>query len=197
MRLAAAGPGASVRRFTGHPAAHVAFSPSSSSLALAPPHGHGHSSSGDDGGEAERRVEEEVCAWLTSLRADKGLPTQFDPTLAVLLQPALVAYELERTLGVGLTGEASQMHKDFQSAIRHYVGTAGESFKAYPTCFSHADPGAVRHAVAAAAAAKDVAGLAQATFAVRAKVFPFPAGVRCCWVMVGVRYTPLRIAVHQ
>jgi len=195
MRLAAAGPGASVRRFTGHPAAHVAFSssssPSSSSLALAPPRGD------DDNGEAERRVEEEVCAWLTALRADKGLPTQYDPTLAVLLQPALVAYELERTLGVGLTGEASQMHKDFQSAIRHYVGTAGESFKAYPTCFSHADPGAVRHAVAAAAAAKDVAGLAQATFAVRAKVFPFPAGVRCCWVMVGVRYTPLRIAVHQ
>jgi hypothetical protein len=191
MRLAAAGPGASVRRFTGHPAAHVAFSSSSSSLALAPPRGD------DDNGEAERRVEEEVCAWLTSLRADKGLPTQFDPTLAVLLQPALVAYELERTLGVGLTGEASQMHKDFQSAIRHYVGTAGESFKAYPTCFSHADAGAVRHAVAAAAAAKDVAGLAPATFAVRAKVFPFPAGVRCCWVMVGVRYTPLRIAVHQ
>ena len=29
------------------------------------------------------------------------------------------------------------------------------------------------------------------------KVFSFPAGVMCCWVMIGVRYRPSHIAVHQ
>ena len=118
-----------------------------------------------------------MCGWLETVRADLGLPTPVDDTLAVLLQPALVAYELDRTLGTGAgagagaAGEApTQMHKDFQRAIRHYVGTTGESFKAFPTCFAHADPTAVRRAVAAAAAAKEVAGVPHATFAVRAKV---------------------------
>lgn len=37
-----------------------------------------------------------IVAW----RADGGLQTRFDPSLALALQPALAAYELDRAVGV-------------------------------------------------------------------------------------------------
>lgn len=188
MRLAGAGPGGSVRRFTGHPCAEVRFTSSSSSAIL--------TYSPLDSDAAERGIEAAVRGVVSSLRADKGLSTQFDEQLGVVLQPALVAYEMERTLGLGVTAEASQMHRDFQHSIRFYVGSRGESFKAYPTCFSHVDIAFIKKAVAAAEAAREVVGVPSAVLAVRAKVFVFPAGVVACWLMIGSRYSPLHVLVN-
>ena len=70
--------------------------------------------------------------FLRLWRADAGLQTNFDEQLGLVLQPALAAYELDRATGVTFGNQ------DFQAAIKGKV-LKGETFKAYPTCFGHAD----------------------------------------------------------
>jgi hypothetical protein len=195
LRLAAAGPGGAVRKFNGHPSADVCFVSSSGSSSSSSTI---TTSSPIDNEAVERSIEAEARSIITSLRADKGLATQFDDLLGIVLQPALVAYEMERTLGVGLlSAEASQMHRDFQNSIRSYVGSRGESFKAFPTCFSHVNLAAIRKSILAAVAAREVIGVPSAVLAVRAKVFVFPAGIVACWVMIGSRYSQLHLHVNS
>ena len=194
MRLAAAGPGATVRKFTGHPAADMVLSTLGTNSAEA-----SSSSSILDGASVEQRVEDAVRQMIASMRAERGLATQFDDQLSIILQPALAAYEMERTLGMGSAmAEASQLlHRDFQNSIRFYVGGKGESFKAFPTCFSHVDVNAIKTAVSSATAAKEIYGAPAASFAVRAKLFPFPAGIVAFWLMIGVRHPPLHIHINN
>ena len=187
MRLAAAGPGGTVRTFTGQPSAEVCFSSGNSSSSTAP----------IDTNDVERCVEAGVRSVITSLRADKGLTTQFDDQLDVILQSALVAYEMERTMGVGLTAETSQMHRDFQNSIRYFVGSKAESFKAFPTCFSHSNVEAIRKTILSATAAREVIGIPSAILGVRAKVFVFPSGIIACWVIIGSRYSQLHLHVNS
>jgi len=192
MRLAAAGPGVAVRKFTGHPAADMTLSTLAASSC---------SSVDNDvvAANIEQRVEDAVRHMIASMRADRGLATQFDDQLSIILQPALAAYEMERTLGMGSAmAEASQLlHRDFQNSIRFYVGGKGESFKAFPTCFSHVDVDAIKTAVTSSTAAREIYGVPAASFAVRAKLFPFPAGIVALWLMIGVRHPPLHVHINN
>ena len=198
MRLAAAGPGAAVRKFTGHPAADMILSAGSRST-TASSSSSSSSSVDDDAAAVEQRVEDAVRHMIASMRADRGLATQFDDQLSIILQPALAAYEMERTLGMGSAmAEASLLlHRDFQNSIRFYVGGKGESFKAFPTCFSHVDVDAIKTAMSSATAAREIYGVPAASFAVRAKLFPFPAGIVALWLMIGVRHPPLHIHINN
>ena len=157
------------------------------------------SSVDDDAAAVEQRVEDAVRHMIASMRADRGLATQFDDQLSIILQPALAAYEMERTLGMGSAmAEASLLlHRDFQNSIRFYVGGKGESFKAFPTCFSHVDVDAIKTAMSSATAAREIYGVPAASFAVRAKLFPFPAGIVALWLMIGVRHPPLHIHINN
>jgi hypothetical protein len=199
IRAAAAGPDAAVRTFTGHPAADMMLG----TLGTGSATGNNSSSRGvdDDAAEVvEQRVEDAVRNMIASMRADRGLATQFDDQLSIILQPALVAYEMERTVGMGsaMTGGASsQLQNDFQNSIRFYVGGKGESFKAFPTCFSHVDVDAIKMAVSSATAAREIYSVPVAGFAVRAKVFPFPSGIVALWLMIGVRHPPLHIHINN
>ena len=82
--------------------------------------------------DKERRLEAALRDFLRLWRADAGLQTNFDEQLGLVLQPALAAYELDRATGVTFGNQ------DFQAAIKGKV-LKGETFKAYPTCFGHAD----------------------------------------------------------
>ena len=132
---------------------------------------------------------------LTQWRAERGLQTHFDNQLGLVLQSALSAYELDRTLGVTVG------HVDFQCAVKRYV-FPGECFKAYPTCFSHANPNTIYAALRQAAAAREVM-MAQSSVtsrsaatervatrhAVRAKIFAYPEGTMSVWVIVAACFT--------
>jgi hypothetical protein len=100
--------------------------------------------------------------------------------------------------------QLTHTHTDFQASIKSKV-SKGECFKAYPTCFCHADTlsitTALKHtpAVAELALARSAKhnqaagthsqptalGLGEGTrLAVRVRVTPYPEGTCACWVMV-------------
>ena len=132
-------------------------------------------------GGAEEALELQLKDRIADWRLENSLASVYDGDLALILQPALAAYELDRAVGVTF-GNA-----DFQAAIKRYV-QRGESFKGFPTCFCHTEPTAIMQSLRKTAAASDVA-LAQgrnARLAVRVKIFPYPEGVLACWVMIAV-----------
>jgi centrosomal protein CEP76 len=123
----------------------------------------------------ENTLKDRIADW----RLENSLASVFDGELGLILQPALAAYELDRAVGVTF-GNA-----DFQAAIKRYV-QRGETFKGYPTCFSHADATTIMASLRRTTASSDVA-LAQGRnvrLAVRVKLFPYPEGVLACWVML-------------
>jgi hypothetical protein len=127
----------------------------------------------------EVALEECLKDRLADWRLENSLATIFDGDLALILQPALAAYELDRAVGVTF-GNA-----DFQSAIKRYV-QRGETFKGYPTCFSHIDATQIVQSLRKTTASSDVA-LAQGRnvrLAVRVKIFSYPENIMSCWVMV-------------
>jgi hypothetical protein len=206
VRVAQAGIGMTVRRYSSHPAAYMVLStvPSigiggeaaiSSSLGEIS-YSHLNVKESSEVQQMEQTVEMQVKGLICSLREDEGLSTKFDEVLSIILQPALYAYEFERVLGAPAASVASTaVNSDFQGAIKQYVGRGkGQCFKAYPTCLSClADSASIKKTLYQAAAARDIMFTASATpsttgFAVRAKVFPYPAGVFALWIMISVRY---------
>ena len=132
----------------------------------------------------EGKLKEFLCAW----RAENGLQTKFDDELSMVLQPALAAYELDRATGVTFGNQ------DFQAAIKSKV-LKGETFKAYPTCFGHADALSITTALKLTGAVKDIVlsrndSRASSNvqhsvrLAVRVRIFAYPEGTCACWVMV-------------
>ena len=98
----------------------------------------------------EEALEGAVRQGLEQWRSDAGLQTRFDERLARALQPALAAYELDRAVGVSFGND------DFQASVRALV-EQGECFRAYPTCFSHANAVAIMAALKRTPAARDIA----------------------------------------
>jgi len=177
-------PGSDIHLSESAPSGTVAPSPSS---AAAPARSAG-SSGGDDVYEEEVQLEAKLKEFLAAWRAGIGLQTHFDDELGLALQPALAAYELDRATGVTFGNQ------DFQAAIKSKV-RKGETFKAYPTCFGHADPLSIQTALKLTGAVRDIAlsrnqhGASSATpegtrLAVRVRIFTYPEGTCACWVMV-------------
>eukprot|EP00606_Chrysophyceae_sp_TOSAG23-5_P001494 GSChrysophyteH2.ASY1.ANO1.1.1 assembled CDS len=138
--------------------------------------------------DKERRLEAALRDFLRLWRADAGLQTNFDEQLGLVLQPALAAYELDRATGVTFGNQ------DFQAAIKGKV-LKGETFKAYPTCFGHADALSITTALKLTNAVKEIVmsrseSTASSTvplgtrLAVRVKIVPYPEGTCACWVML-------------
>jgi transposase-like protein len=115
------------------------------------------------------------------------LSTNFDEKLELLLQPALLAYEMDRSLGISIGNE------DFQNSIKRFV-QKGYSFRAYPTCFSHANVPSIASTIRQAAACKQViyvhssSASAATKLGVRVKIFTFPEGIMALWIMIAAVY---------
>eukprot|EP01036_Dinobryon_divergens_P029379 gene29379-38464_t len=95
-------------------------------------------------------IEDAVKECILNLRTDAGLQSFFDEQLAIILQPALLAYEWDRAVGCSF-GSA-----DFQQSIKRNVRKR-EVFKAYPTCFSHTHIPSLLASLKRVKAFKDVA----------------------------------------
>ncbi len=160
--------------------------PPSSSSSLTARAGTGGSSH-----EQEELLEAKLREFVAAWRAEHGLQTRFDSDLSLVLQPALAAYELDRATGVTFGNQ------DFQAAVKSKV-VKGETFKAYPTCFGHADALAITAALKLTSAVRDIiltrsegrAGSSTvltsegSRLAVRVRIFPYPEGTCACWVML-------------
>lgn len=136
----------------------------------------------------ELNVETLIKNAIKSWRTETGLSTNFDEKLELLLQPALLAYEMDRSLGISIGNE------DFQNSIKRFVHK-GYSFRAYPTCFSHANVPSIASTIRQAAACKQVLYAHSAESAksatklgVRVKIFPYPEGIMALWVMIAAVY---------
>eukprot|EP01035_Chromulina_nebulosa_P023210 gene23210-30084_t len=121
-------------------------------------------------------IEDAVKECILNLRTDAGLQSFFDEQLAIILQPALLAYEWDRAVGCSF-GSA-----DFQQSIKRNVRKR-EVFKAYPTCFSHTHIPSLLASLKRVKAFKDVAlsgqlgvglGYGGCRLAVRVRVVPYP-----------------------
>ena len=178
-------PGSDIHLCEDVPAGAV-VAPSSSSSASSK--SAGSSSGGNDTYEQEAALEAKLREFLAAWRAEHGLQTRFDEDLALVLQPALAAYELDRATGVTFGNQ------DFQAAIKSKVHK-GETFKAYPTCFGHADPLSVQTALKLTGAVRDIvlsrnqhgasSTIPESTrLAVRVRIFTYPEGTCACWVMI-------------
>lgn len=131
----------------------------------------------------ELNVESLIKSSIKSWRDEFHLSTVFDEKLELLLQPALLAYEMDRSLGISIGND------DFQNSIKRFVHK-GYSFRAYPTCFSHANIPSIAATIRQAAACKQVlyvhssSPAASTKLGVRVKIFPYPESVMALWIMV-------------
>jgi centrosomal protein CEP76 len=146
--------------------------------------------------DLEINLELNIKNIITGWRSDVGLKTYFDDKLSLILQPALLSYELDRTLGVSLG------NNDFKSSVKRLV-EKGQCFKAFPTCLSHCNITTMTSALRQAAASKEII-FSRSTFskvnkeinilnptkhAIRIKIFPYPEGTMAVWLMLAVCFT--------
>ncbi|CAK9003009.1 Centrosomal protein of 76 kDa (Cep76) [Durusdinium trenchii] len=121
---------------------------------------------------------------ITSEREEQcSLSTQWDPDLSYYLNPALSAYETERSTGVLFGNE------EFQAIIKRHI-PQGHSFKGFPTMLNHRDPHRIFHALRQNPIPADIMRLRadHTYFGLRVRVFAFPENVVAVWVMFAVRF---------
>ena len=116
------------------------------------------------------------------------MSTVWDAELAYLLTPALAAYENERVTG------NPYGNPEFQQAVRGAV-PKGHTFKGFPVLFNHRDPQRMFDSVFRRTdVAVDIlrARGDGVRFALRCRVYPYPEDTYAVWVMLAVKYEPLR-----
>lgn len=124
----------------------------------------------------ERRLSEAVRVHRNFV----GVQTKWDSHMSYLLHVALANYELERI------GGPSQSDL-FENLIRR-ICVPSEVFRAIPAQFDHLR--LELYWPALRSRSEDLLSLpASATFALRAKVIPYPEGITACWVLLGVKST--------
>eukprot|EP01038_Epipyxis_sp_PR26KG_P004135 gene4135-5889_t len=151
----------------------------------------------------EINIEQAIQQIIKQMREAVGLQTTFSDNLAIKLQPALLAYEFDRVVGMSFGNE------DFQLSIKNIV-SSGECFLAYPTCFSSTHIPTIINTLHKTDAFRDVVlvksgggssgmnsglasysnvGIAKLTnHAVRIKVVPYSDSICAVWIMIGVCY---------
>lgn len=94
-------------------------------------------------------MEDALKRLIEKRRAQDGVHTFWDDELAVIAQPALASYELDRVIGITFGNE------EFQTGVKRVV-PSGYSFKGYPTCFNTTNPEAILATLLKAPAASDI-----------------------------------------
>jgi hypothetical protein len=149
----------------------------------------------------EQRIENAIKDYIVRSRRDIGLQTKYDDAIALALHPAIVSYELDRSMGATVSHGTA----DFQCSVRKLV-SRGECFKAYPTCFSHVHLPSIIAMISKTSVARDIITARSAAAApaasggglvgmnaitrhgVRAKVFVYPEGLCSVWLVIAVCY---------
>ena len=115
------------------------------------------------------------------------MKTSWDARLSYLLAPALVNYELERISNLTFGNE------EFKQSVRNYV-QEGFMFKGYPFQTTISDTEKIFSQVISNEIGKDIIYTRgdQVAYAIRCKVCPYPQEVYSIWLMLAVKYRPIK-----
>ncbi len=113
--------------------------------------------------------------------------TAWDGKLSYLISPALVNYEFERISNLTYGNE------EFKQSVKNYV-PEGFTFKGVPVQLNDCDCDKIFGNFINNEVGKDILHTTgdQITYAVRCKVFPYPQNVYSIWIMLAVKYRPIR-----
>lgn len=132
-------------------------------------------------------LENEMKLKFIQFRRSLDISTQFDNKLSYLLSPALCNYELERVSCTTFGNE------EFKQSIKNYV-PEGYTFKAFPCHDVFADSNNFFSLCLSSDIGKDILYTRGDTirFAVRCKIYQYPQDIMSCWLMIGVKFRPIK-----
>ena len=115
------------------------------------------------------------------------MKTNWDGRLSFLISPALVNYEHERI------SSQTYGNEEFKQSVKNYV-PEGYTFKGFPLHTVEIDYDKIFGLILSSDVGKDVLYTRgdNATFALRCKIFPYPQGINSIWIMIAVKYRPIR-----
>jgi centrosomal protein CEP76 len=115
------------------------------------------------------------------------MKTAWDLKLSHLISPALVNYEFERISNLTYGNE------EFKQSVKNYV-PEGYVFKGFPLHVLDGDPYKIFGSILSSEIGKDILYSRgdQVNFAIRCKVYPYPQNVNSIWIMIAVKYRPIK-----
>lgn len=121
---------------------------------------------------------------VTEHRDASGIPTRWDPELALVLTQALTSYEMQR-----VEGKQQAELGWFQDCVRGLLGE-GRTFRGVPLNVTHIGERKILGSWLASASAKEILDVVgdDLKLAVRVRCFVFPEGVLSVWVMLAASY---------
>ena len=135
----------------------------------------------------EENLEKDLKHKFIAFRKSLEMGTQFDSTLSYLLSPCLCNYELERVAC------STYGNEEFKQSIKNYI-PEGYTFKAYPCHDTTIDSNLFFSECLSSEVGKDILYTRgdNCMFSVRCKIYQYPIDVISCWVMIGVKYRPIK-----
>jgi hypothetical protein len=115
------------------------------------------------------------------------MKTSWDNKLSYLLAPALINYEFERISNLTFGNE------EFKQSVKNYV-QEGFVFKGYPLQIQNSDTEKIFGQILSNEIGKDIIYSRgdQVVFAIRCKVCPYPQDIFSIWIMLAVKYRPIK-----
>ncbi len=115
------------------------------------------------------------------------MKTNWDGRLSFLISPALVNYEYERI------SNQTYGNEEFKQSVKNYV-PEGYTFKGFPLHTVDTDYDKIFGSILSSDMGKDVLYTRgdNSSFALRCKIFPYPQGINSIWLMIAVKYRPIK-----
>jgi centrosomal protein CEP76 len=115
------------------------------------------------------------------------MKTTWDGKLSYLISPALVNYELERI------ANQTYGNEEFKQSVKNYV-SEGYIFKGNPVHSIDKDPDGLFASIVSSEIGKDILHTRgdNSSFAIRCKIYAYPQNVISVWVMIAVKFRPIK-----
>lgn len=135
----------------------------------------------------ESDIEREVKSKILKFRKTMDMKTTWDSKLSYLISPALVNYEFERISNLTYGNE------EFKQSVKNYV-PEGYVFKGFPLQTIDKDSDKIFASILSSEVGKDILYSRgdQVSFAIRCIVCQYPQNVNSIWVMIAVKYRPIK-----
>jgi len=132
-------------------------------------------------------LERDLKTKLQKYRKTLDLTSQFDNKLCHLLSPSIVNYEFERV------NNSTYGNDEFKQSVKNYVPD-GYTFKGFPLHTTNLDVDRIFSSILSNDVGKDIIYTRgdNARFAVRCKIFPYPQDIYSIWIMLAVKYRPIK-----
>lgn len=115
------------------------------------------------------------------------MKVSWDSKLSFLIQPSLVNYEFERVTNLTYGNE------EFKQSVKNYV-PEGYTFKGFPLHTIETDSDKILSSILSSDVGKDILYTRgdNSSFAIRCKVYTYPQNINSIWIMIAVKYRPIK-----